>query len=72
MIEVEFQNVTITVQAKDARAAYARLCTLLGRDTTHVEWTTDTYTIEGVTTTPQDTWPLWETGIPAQERTDDQ
>lgn len=48
MIEVTFYNVTISLKAADAKAAYERLCELLDPITREGgEYTTDDYGIEG-------------------------
>lgn len=39
-----FYNVTISVEAANPKAAYDKLCTLLGGDP-HVDWETDGYRV---------------------------
>lgn len=43
-MEVTFQNVTVTLEAPDAKVAYDKLCHALAT-LDQCEWTTDTYSI---------------------------
>lgn len=44
-MEVEFNNVTVTVTADTPKAAYTKLCSMLSKD--GVEFTTDTFDTHG-------------------------
>lgn len=57
MMLVQFNNVTITVQAKTKKEAYTLLCNALSTLPGH-EWTTDTYHTEGMVT-PRSTVELF-------------
>lgn len=59
---VEFRNVTISIEAADAKAAYDKLCTALCTLEFDVDWVTDHYVIvkDGeYHAEPRDTKELW-------------
>ena len=64
MLDVTFQNVTITVSADDTPGAYAALCTALG--TIDCDWMTTTFTTtpeDGTESEPMPTNVLWPTNL---------
>ncbi len=46
-METQFNNVTISIVAKDSKEAYTKLCNALDTLRPNVEWRTDTYQVEG-------------------------
>ncbi len=59
-MEVTFNNVTITIEADSAKAAYLKLCTVLETKDNSIEYMTDTYTVErGETIKDHETDELW-------------
>jgi hypothetical protein len=58
-VEVQFNNVTITISAKDPKTAYSKLCKALDTLSPYVEWTTDTYEVYNETTQEQPTTQLF-------------
>jgi len=56
-METTFNNVTITIEAPTAKAAYEKLCNLLAASN-DVEWATDTY-VTSTRAKAQSTERLW-------------
>lgn len=45
-METTFHNLTVTVEAHTAKAAYTKLCNLMAMGGPSISWTTDTYTTD--------------------------
>ena len=60
-METQFNNVTITIKAPTPEEAYTKLCEVLEKGMPGLEYTTDTYQLEGSKDEPtEQLWPKEE------------